>query len=431
MLSGYRFPQSLASEDLASDMVMTWLTSMLVSIAILFIYESARGRSLKNLEEAKERAEAANSAKGRFLAKMSHEFRTPLNVIIGLSEVLQVEQLDADKKQDLRSIKSSAYALLHLVEDVLDLAAIEAGRLRFHPKPFRPEAIAAELVDGLRKRAAGKGLELRSELHELPTRMMGDSRRFRQILLNLLDNALKFTDAGWVSIKMVLEQEGDQSWLKVLVEDTGIGIKAADAKRVFESFGQVENGGQQLVKGTGLGLAITAELVEGMGGRISLDSQAGKGSRFELWLPSTPAPSRVEGRRILAVEDDLIGRRLLEAIFSKAGLDADLVADGEAALRIFDAERHVLILMDLCLPGQDGLEITRQIRAREKENGEARVTILALTANALEEERLRCMDAGMDGFITKPIEPAELMRTLESWLVQDKRRDGNLSESSV
>jgi len=252
--SGYRFPQYLATENLVFDKVMTWLTSMLVTIAILYIYESARGRSLKILEEAKEWAETANLAKGRFLAKMSHEFRTPLNAITGFSEVLQVEQLDADRMQDLRAIKSSAYALLSLIEDVLDLAAIEVGRLCFHPEPFRPEAIVAELVDGLHKRAAGKGLELMSELHELPTRMMGDPRRFRQILLNLLDNALKFTDAG---------------------------------------------------------------------------------------------------------------------------------------------------------------------------------TILALTANALDEERLRCMDAGMDGFITKPIEPAELMRTLESWLVQDDRRDGNLSESSV
>jgi CheY-like chemotaxis protein len=264
-------------------------------------------------------------------------------------------------------------------------------------------------------RADSKQVRIRLELDDgLPGRLRGDAVLVRKILDNLLDNAVKFTDQGSVTLRL---RPGPQTGITLLVEDTGIGIPPDRIENIFDSFTQVDASTTRRHDGTGLGLAICREITQALGGEIGVESQPGRGSRFRVWLPfvgAEPLREYADGRRILAVEDDTVSRELVETILRSAGFQVDTAADGRSAVEAAGSGKYDLVLMDVQMPGMDGLGATRQIRSNEPEG--RRVPIVAITAYALEEERQRCLDAGMDDFVTKPIESESLVNTILRWV---------------
>ncbi len=417
---GHRFPQILPAEECFQDAVMVWLSVLVVVSGVTYLYDRNRHDSARRLLAAKDRAERANRTKSQFLANMSHELRTPLNAIIGLTEITLQQQLADEQRHHLKMVKSSAYSLLALIDGVLDVSRLEAGRLHLRSEPFDPRQTVAELVEQERHRAAEKGLELTCTFDpQLPAGLLGDCGRLRQVLANLLDNALKFTDRGWVRLTLSWAAAGV---LVLEVADSGPGIDPAARPHVFESFYQGDATSQRRHSGSGLGLAICQELVALMNGRLTLDSRPGQGTRFRVELPLQPVAARDGAcgrRRILAAEDDRSGRELIATILRGAGYRVDLVADGQQAIDAFRDRRYDLVLMDIQMPGIDGVEATRQLRRLESEN--EHTPVLALTAYALDQERERCFSAGMDDFIVKPIEPDGLRRSIDRWLEDENR----------
>jgi len=414
-LSGYTFVNLIPEESHLSDAALTWVTALMVVAGVAFLYDRARRRMAGRILEAKERAEDASRAKTQFLANMSHEFRTPLNAVIGLTDVTLKGELTPEQRRHLEMVKASALSLVALVEDVLDVSRIEAGRLNLRIEPFAPRVLVEEVIEQFRFQAEEKRLDLEVELtDDLPKLVRGDAGRMRQVLANLVDNALKFTDQGRVQVRL---GRNDAGGLELVVEDTGIGIPADLQQRVFESFSQADASASRRHKGSGLGLAICAELVEMMAGRIAVTSRPGRGSRFEVCLPLEEVPAASRARkpfRVLAAEDDRLGRELLVTILEGAGYRVEVVGNGAEAVEAIERGPFDLILMDIQMPHMDGLEAVRRIRTREGEG--ARTPIVALTAHALAEERQRCFEAGMDDFIAKPIEPDRLLGLLEHWL---------------
>jgi CheY-like chemotaxis protein/two-component sensor histidine kinase len=312
-------------------------------------------------------------------------------------------------------VKEQAYSLLDMVEDVLDVSRMEAARLEILVAPFDPRALLEEVVEDYRTRAESKGLQLNLELDDgLPVQVRGDATLVRKVLGNLLDNAVKFTDAGSISVRA---ESDPRSGLTIVVEDTGIGIPPDRIGHIFDAFAQVDASTTRRHGGSGLGLAICRQITEAMGGNIGVGSRPGRGTRFTIWLPFAEVRAAVKegnGRRILAVEDDEVGRELVETILAAAGYLVDTVVDGHSAVVAVCARGYDLVLMDVQMPGLDGLGATRQIRTSEPEG--QRVPIVAITAYALEEERQRCLEAGMDDFITKPIESESLVKTVQRWV---------------
>ncbi len=418
---GHRFPQILPAEDRFQDAILVWLSALVVVAGVTYLYDRNRHDSTRRLLVAKDRAERANRIKSQFLANMSHELRTPLNAIIGLTEITLQQRLADEQRHHLKMVKSSAYSLLALVDGVLDVSRLEAGRLWLRSELFDPRRMVAELVEQERHRADEKGLELTCTLApQLPSSLVGDCGRLRQVIANLLDNALKFTDRGWVRLALSWEAA---TGLVLEVADSGPGIDPAVQPRVFESFYQGDATSRRRHSGSGLGLAICQELVDLMGGRLALASQPGQGSRFRVELPLQPiaaADGDSRHHRILAAEDDRLGRELIATILQGAGYRVDLVADGQQAIDAFRDRRYDLVLMDIQMPGIDGVEATRQLRRLEAED--EHIPVLALTAYALDQERERCFSAGMDDFIVKPIEPDGLLRRVGRWLEGENRQ---------
>ena len=417
---GHRFPQILPAEDRFQDAILVWLSALVVVAGVTYLYDRNRHDSARRLLAAKDRAERANRIKSQFLANMSHELRTPLNAIIGLTEITLQQRLADEQRHHLTMVKSSAYSLLALVDGVLDVSRLEAGRLWLRSELLDPRRTVAEVVEQERHRADEKGLELTCTFApQLPSSLVGDCGRLRQVIANLLDNALKFTDRGWVRLTLSWEAA---IGLVLEVADSGPGIDPAVQPRVFESFYQGDATSRRRHSGSGLGLAICQELVDLMGGRLALASQPGQGSRFRVELPLQPiaaADGDSRHHRILAAEDDRLGRELIATILQGAGYRVDLVADGRQAIDAFRDHRYDLVLMDIQMPGMDGVEATRQLRHLEAED--EHTPVLALTAYALEQERERCFSAGMDDFIVKPIEPDGLLRSIGRWLEDENR----------
>ena len=394
---------------------------------VLVLEEVGERRALlTDLAAAKDAAEAANRAKSAFLATMSHELRTPMNGVIGAADLLEREATTPRERARAATIKASGASLMAILDDILDLAKIEAGAMDLDPRAFAPPDLVAEILALMGPHAAAKGLALAADLEWPQDRLaVADARRIRQILLNFVANAIKFTASGGVTLRLRARPRADALAARFEVIDTGPGIDPADQPTLFTPFHRLVGAGAA-IPGTGLGLAICRQLAAMLGGEVGCASQPGRGATFwvELSLATTPAPAPPSpprrageplgaGRRVLLVEDDPVNQAILGAMLEHLGCAVDLADDGHAALRSSAERRYDAILMDCRMPDLDGLEATRRIRARDLG---PRVPILALTANAMTGDRDRCLDAGMDGFIAKPTSIDTLAAALrEAW----------------
>lgn len=392
----------------AGDMV-----SLALNITDTIRYET-------QLKEARHLAEAASSAKSSFLANMSHEIRTPMNGIVGMAEVLLDTELGEEQRLYANTIKSSGEALLVIINDVLDYSKIEAGRLDLHAEPFDLKRCIHELVTMMQAGSRDKGLEIRAECDPtLPSRLVGDPGRIRQVLTNLLGNAVKFTETGHVIVRATGAMVGNDTFgLQISIEDTGIGIPADKVGHIFGEFNQVDDARNRRFEGTGLGLAISERLIGLMGGRIWVESEEGKGSTFgfALALPlaaeqggTTPATDEQPPRamRVLAAEDNQTNRLVLSKMLKGLDIDLQFAGDGAEAVTLYQTFGPDLVLMDISMPGMDGKEATGHIRQFETETGQ-HALIVAMTAHALTGDRETILAAGLDGFLTKPLKKAEI-----------------------
>ena len=369
----------------------------------------------------KERAEALGRAKSSFLATMSHEFRTPMNAVIGLSELLADQPLPPAASEHARTIRDSAKALLGLLNDILDFAKIDAGRLALDRAPLDLRGLLASVVGMLRPLAATKGLDLELTVApEVPEGIVGDEGRLRQVLVNFVSNAVKFTAEGEVTITVTARPLGEgEHEITFSVADTGAGIPAAALDRIFEPFEQAEVGTTRSHGGTGLGLPICKRIVEAMGGEIHVASTPGAGSVFSFAVcapAAAPRPAAVGSEvaayplRLLVVEDHPVNRRVALAMLARLGYSADTAEDGLAGLAALDRASYDVAFLDLQMPGMNGLTLARAIRSKL---GDSAPRLVAMTANAFEEDRAACRDAGMEDFIAKPFDVGTLAAALE------------------
>jgi len=400
--------------------------------------EQMVGERTAQLEEARARAESANQAKSAFIANMSHEIRTPLNAIVGLAHLLRSEDATPAQREKLDKIDSAADHLLSIISDILDIAKIEAGRFELDLQNFHLSAVLDHVRSLISESARAKGLSLDTDGDAVPEWLRGDPARLRQALLNLAGNAVKFTEQGSIQLRARLLGE-DERGLQVRfeVEDTGSGIPAERLDHLFRAFEQVDRSVTRRYGGTGLGLAVTRGLAELMGGHAGADSVPGKGSLFwfEVQLARghgvQPAPAREAAQRlsprealaahadarILLAEDNAINREVATQMLHAAGLSVDCAVDGQEALRMVREQSYDLVLMDVQMPEMDGLTATREIR---KLPGMATLPILAMTANVFEEDRRAALEAGMNDFVAKPVQPEDFYQALGRWL--DTRR---------
>ncbi|MEW6220989.1 MAG: PAS domain S-box protein, partial [Thermodesulfobacteriota bacterium] len=395
---------------------------------------SAHKEAEAALHRAKEAAEAASRAKSELLANVSHEIRTPMNGILGMASLLLDAPLPEPQRRQAETILASGQALLAMLNDILDLSKIEAGRLELEEVPLDLARLVAEVAEMQAVPAREKGLSLRVEMDpQVPRQLRGDPVRLRQILQNLAANAVKFTEKGEVLLRSSLEQADAQGvQVRLAVVDSGIGIAPVDQARLFAPFTQADASTSRRYGGTGLGLSIARRLARMMGGEIGLESTPGVGSTFWLTVrlarddrpaePAAPAgpprPASWPGRRVLVVEDDATNQAVAQGFLARLGLEVDLAPDGRAALAALAARPYHLVLMDCQMPEMDGYQATRLIRDPDSPVLDHRVPVVAMTAHAMPGDRERCLAAGMSDYIAKPLQQAELAAAVERSLGQ-------------
>jgi len=402
---------------------------LLLALGALTVVLALLAWTAFRLRRLRQAADSANRAKSAFVANVTHELRTPISGVIGLSRMLRETRLDESQEELVGNVAECAKTTLAIIDDILDLSKVEAEKLEFEYVLFQPREVVREVVTIVSPRAEEKGLEVRSELDaDLPDWAMGDPKRLRQVLLNLAGNAVKFTESGMVRLAVESLSGG---WVRFSVSDTGVGMDRKQLERLFRPFEQADAGTSRRYGGTGLGLPISRSLVERLGGRIAVETEPGKGSRlwFDLQLPRADSPvrtlqsglddmSRSIGRlSILLAEDNAINARVARYMLERMGHSVRLVANGEETLQAWSEGGYDLVLMDCQMPVKDGFQAARDIRLRE--NGAGRTPIVAMTANAMKGDRDLCLAAGMDDYLCKPVEPEALRAALERWSRRD------------
>ncbi|SPJ26457.1 ATP-binding protein [Palleronia abyssalis] len=394
-------------------------------------------RSQDEVRRRMEQARAASRAKSDFLAMMSHEIRTPLNGILGLTERLGTTSLEPEQEEIVGDLGSSGTALLTIIEDVLEISSIEAGKFKIEPRSINLREELKHIHSMFRYRAESQGLALTFEVEERVAPLhVTDPGRVRQILVNLVSNAIKFTEHGTISVRLqVIEASDDAQKLTFEVEDTGIGISADHLERVFHAFEQVDTSLTRRFGGTGLGLAISRRISEALGGELTVNSSVGRGSCFRLKLnlpmpilettSETVAPSTnaidISGARVLAAEDNRVNRKILEAILVRSGCNITFAEDGEQAIECAASGVFDIILMDLSMPGTDGFSAARAIQECAAERGLAPIPIVALTAHVGDAYIERCLAAGMKGLLGKPFRSEEIVQAIATYMTENRK----------
>lgn len=416
--------------EVRRDYVFTGLfTAWVVSMIVAWLVT----RLIRLLRLAEHQAQQANVSKTDFLAHMSHEIRTPLNAITGMAHLIRRANASVDQDPRFDKLEAAARHLLGIVESILDLSKIEAGAFQLDEAEVEVASLVANVLSIVHERAQTKRLRLRTEVAALPSPLRGDPTRLQQALLNYVANAVKFSERGEILIRvLLLEDSAQQVSLRFEVQDQGMGIDATTLAQLFQPFKQADTAITRQFGGTGLGLTITRHIARLMGGEAGAHSDIGQGSTF--WFTAHLLKGRVQsaapvaprgepaeqilqrlhaGQRVLVVEDEPVNREITAFILQEAGLVVDHAEDGEHALRAWQTQSADLVLMDVQMPGMDGLEATRRLRGLP---GGGEVPVIALTANAFANDRAACLAAGMNDFISKPVNPEALLSAVLRWL---------------
>lgn len=402
------------------------MVSKTASFAEAMLLSFALAHRIRLLRSEREQQQLRSEAQSFFLAQISHEIRTPLNGVLGTVDLLDTTVLDDEQKNYVDTIQTSGKSLLNLVNDVLDYSKIEAGKMSVLNEPIAIHDLVQQQVTLFRAQAYQKSIEFSLHIEpEVPRWIVSDSHRIRQILVNLIANAVKFTDQGHVRVMLSVVRQKQESHLMIRVKDSGIGIAGHDIDHLFDAYQQVDVGKSRVYGGTGLGLAICKQLTDLLGGHISVQSQLNRGSEFTVQLPlkvfsgqerslSPESPPLSRSLSILVAEDNVVNQQVVHGLLVKLGHSVVVVPQGDQAVAArMNSDSHFdLILMDCEMPQLDGYEATRMIRTYETEQSLPKIPIVALTAHALDEVRMQCLDSGMNDFLTKPVNTQQLSRAM-------------------